>query len=257
MLLVEVERAYGGGILRRDHRDQHFELEFLLLLAGGEDLAAATEERIGGDVGLRGQAERGQQIDSALQPHVAPFDHFIGRTDANELAHPEGLHAGRLRRRLVAVDPVQHGYEAAALGHHAGEARVDGIAGGGIQHHVGDAEHVAPRLALVHALGQRDRLELLAEETVDRAAQVRKRVEVVDLFQHLAADDRREGIELGVIVFRQLRDQAVEALEDILEDRTAAECTLHSNRDDEAVLDQARVEFFHVVFDSHRKVLPV
>jgi hypothetical protein len=57
VLLVEVEGAHRGGLFRRDHRHQHFEFELLLFLAGGQDLAAAAEEGVGGHVGLRRQAE--------------------------------------------------------------------------------------------------------------------------------------------------------------------------------------------------------
>src|SRR6185312_5992831 len=101
---------------------------------------------------------------------------------------------------------------------------------------------IGPRLPLVDARGELARLLLLAEEAEDDAGEVGERVEVVDALEDAAIDDGWEGEDLGAVVPRELRDEGVGALEDVLEDGAAAEGAQHVDRDDEPVLDQAVVE---------------
>ena len=156
VVLVPVERADRGRLLRGDHRAEDLELQALVALARGHHLAAAAEERIVGDVARDRQSQRLQQREAALQPGVAPFDDFVGRADADELAHAEGLQAGGLGRGLVAIDPVGERDQAAARRQRAREHRVDRVAGGRGQHGLGDLEHVLPALAAcTHSLSAR------------------------------------------------------------------------------------------------------
>ena len=48
-------------------------------------------------------------------------------------------------------------------------------------------------------------LLVLAEEAEHRAREVRERVEVVDLLEDRAIDDRRERVDLGAVVLGELR----------------------------------------------------
>ncbi len=47
-----------------------------------------------------------------LQLSVAPERHLVGRTDADELAHAEGLLPRRLDPGFVATDPAEHRHPA-------------------------------------------------------------------------------------------------------------------------------------------------
>src|SRR5205085_973859 len=82
----------------------------------------------------------------------------------------------------------------------AGEARVHRVAGRRVEHHVGDALGLAPRLAAVDELGQLLGRELLAEEAEHRAGELRERVHEVAALEHLAIDHRRGALDLGAIV---------------------------------------------------------
>ncbi len=244
---MEVEGADRRRVLARDHRHQHLELQLLRLLRLGEELAAAAEERIGRHVGLRRQAERAQQRQPALQPHVAPLDHLRGRAGRHELAHAERLHPRGFGRRLVAVHPVGHRDQAAAFRQRAAERWIDRIAGRGVHHHAGLAQQFAPVAAFLRPLGHGQRLDRVAEEAVDGAAQMGKRIEVVHLLEDAAVDHRRIGQRLRLVVARDVAHQRVEALQHVLEHGAAAEHPLHAGRHDEAVANQAVVEALDVV----------
>jgi hypothetical protein len=107
---------------------------------------------------------------------------------------------------------------------------------------VGHLEPFAPRLAGVDALADLARREFLAEEAVDRSHEVREAVHVVRLLDDRAIDHRRELHFLGVVVTGEREDLRVEAVQDVLEHRAAAEDALHADGNDEAVLDEAFVE---------------
>ena len=71
LVLVVVERTTSRRIFLGNDRNEHFELELLLDLAGGEDLAAAAEERIGRDIRLGRQLERLKDCHAPLKPLIA------------------------------------------------------------------------------------------------------------------------------------------------------------------------------------------
>ena len=81
------------------------------------------------------------------QPGVAPGHHVVGPAHADELAHAERLQPGRLVGGLVAKDPAEHRHQAAAVGQQAAEGRIDRVAGGRREHHVGGRQHLFPALA--------------------------------------------------------------------------------------------------------------
>ena len=138
-------------------------------------------------------------------------------------------------------------------GHRPGEARIDRIAGGGIERHAGDAHLRTPRFAGVDPLRQLARVELFAEEAVDRPREMRKRIHVVGLLEDLAIDHRGIDEVLGTVVRREARDGAVEPLEHRLEDVVAAERTLHADRHDQPRLDHPVVKLERIVISSgHR-----
>ena len=90
MVAVLVEGRHGGR-LRAGDRDEDLELERLLALTGGQQAAAAAEERVRGIVELGVESHRLQQRQAVLGPVIAPLRHRLGRSEAHELVLAEHL----------------------------------------------------------------------------------------------------------------------------------------------------------------------
>ena len=236
MVHVIVEAHAGRWRRAVVDRNQQFELQLQLALAVGNDLAAATEERIVGHVHFDGQLQRPGQRLAAFHPQLAEGNDLLGRPQAHVLALPEQLHARGLQRRLMPIAVRQHVDHLAGVGqrpalcHHG----VDRIAGGGRQHHAGELLLVAPVLLVLDAGQQTAVGAVVAAEAVDGAGQLREALQVFAGLEILLAHGRRKAQDFGALVGANPRDGQVQAIGDAFEQRAAAVQPLHAGFNQQA-----------------------
>ncbi len=194
--------------------NQQLELERLLQLAEGHDLAEASEERIARGLDRVGQAEFVGHGGGGLDPTLAEGDDLLRRADADVFAHPEGLQPVEMARGLAAEAVAGDVEAVAALRHRParGGDRVDGIAGGRRQHEIGGLETFGPVATREMTVGIAADLGFRAFQAGDAAQEIRKALEVAVALEMGAAHHRREAEHLRALVAAG-RDEGGERLD--------------------------------------------
>ncbi len=233
VLHVIVERQACGLAARVRDRNQQLELQRLGTLAIGDDLAAATEERIVGEVHFHRQLQQRNQQRAAFDPHLPERHHLVGAAEAHVLALPEHLHAARIERGFVAEAVRQH-VDGAAVGGQRTAPRhhwIDRIAGGRCEHHAGRFLLRHPFVAaIVVAVGHRvvERAQqalvahVVAAERVDRAGEIRKALQIFAVLEVVTAHGGRKAQHFRLLVCAEMRDRYVQTFHHVFENLAAA-----------------------------------
>ena len=190
-------------------RGDDLELERLRPLVLGQHPADPPEEGVVGHHLLDHEPERGEDLGAELQPAVTMLAGRVGVADVDEVVLPERLHPRRVETGLVAEAPARHVVAAPALRQRATQGRVQGMADGGAEAHIGRLEHRRPIAARLRRLHQALVRRVVSGERRHRPDQVREGGQVAGLLQDTPGHDGREPVARSRPRKRPLRSPLV------------------------------------------------
>src|SRR5581483_11384201 len=183
----------------RVHRDEQLELERLLDLVDGHELAGAAEEWIARRCQRERHAKLLGDLVRACLPALAECERRFRRADAHVLAHAERLHASELARGLATeairldVDDHTAAWHVAALG----DDRIHRVARGRREHEVGRRERIDPFLPRRLAFDERANARFGAGHRAHATQEVREALQVARLLDERTTHHRWEAEYLG------------------------------------------------------------
>ena len=200
------------------HRRDDLDLEPLIALALGQQLAAATEERVCGHVGRACRVRAHRRAAATRASHSSRQATTVSASPARTCSCMRNICirvgvVGRLVPEAVRHDVDQ----TARRGQRAGEHGIHRIARRGREHDVGGRKRCAPVAPRLQRRAAARGAPLRAGEAVNGAGQVRKRREVAALFEVRPVEDRRKAHDLWPIAGADRGDQAIDTLERVLE----------------------------------------
>ncbi len=209
------------------------------------DFAVPAEKR----VGCRGQAMRQAKAPCeclrTCLPGLAKRNGALWRAHEHEFPLPEGLHARRVGRGLMAEAPGLHINHVAGRGQGAARrhGRIHRVAGSRRQHAVGRRLRGHPGgVAARHLVHQHGMRRIVAVKAMHGAEQMGESLNVAALLNGGARHHRRKPHHLRRRGGAQGADQCFEPRHDGLKSRAAPVDTRHTRSDQQAVAQKRQLK---------------